>query len=370
MTYEDYLHSIYYDPSHAGSYGGLEKLYRAVRREGKYVLGRTKILKWLQKQETFTLHQRIRRNFKRQRVIVLNIDYQWDADTASMTVYAKDNDGFGYFLLVVDIFSRYVWTVHLRSTKGVEMVEALKSVFRQGRIPDKLRTDRGVEFKNRVVNKLTKEEGIEHFFTQNESKANYAERAIKNIKSRISRYRSHHQSNRWVDVLSIITKSYNNTHHRSIKRAPSQVKKKDVVALWKMQYGVIEKSEKTPRSKGGPSTSYKFRVGDTVRISHLQRPFQREYDERWTYEYFVVASRGVKQGIAYYTLKDAQGDSVDGTFYSSELSKVIVTDDTAYRIEKVLRRKKDEVFVKWWGWPDKFNSWIPKTDLQYYGIKA
>lgn len=157
MTYEDYLKSIYYDTNHAGSYGGLEKLYRTVRKEGKYVIGKAKIRKWLQKQETYTLHQQVRRRFRRQRVIVPYMDYQWDADTASMTTYTKDNDGYGFFVLVIDIFSRFLWTVPLRTTKGSEMSNALKSVFDQGRIPDHLRTDKGVEFKNRTVQKLTKD---------------------------------------------------------------------------------------------------------------------------------------------------------------------------------------------------------------------
>ena len=69
--------------------------------------------------------------------------------------------------------------------------------------------------------------GIHHFFIQNESKANYAERAIKNIKSRLSCYRSSRQSNRWVDVLCEVTHSYNTTYHRIIKRAPERVKKGD-----------------------------------------------------------------------------------------------------------------------------------------------
>ena len=127
MSYEDYLHSIYYDSNHAGSYSGLKKLYRAVKREDKYVLGKAKIRKWLQKQETYTLHKQVRRKFKRQRVVVPYIDYQWDADTASMTSYTKDNDGFGYFLLIIDIFSRYVWTVPLHTTKGTEIMHALKT---------------------------------------------------------------------------------------------------------------------------------------------------------------------------------------------------------------------------------------------------
>lgn len=149
------------------------------------------------------------------------------------------------------------------------------------------------------MQKITKDLEIKQFYTQNESKANFAERAIKNIKSRISRYRSHHQTNRWIDVLSKITESYNRTYHSSIKRAPIDVKKKDQVELWKIHHDIKTTQTKTKRSKGGPTTRYKFGVGDTVRISHLQRPFQREYDERWTYEYFVIASRGMKQGIPF-----------------------------------------------------------------------
>lgn len=78
----------------------------------------------------------------------------------------------------------------------------------------------------------------------------------------------------------------------------------------------------------------------------------------------------MKQGIPFYTLKDVEGDVINGTFYESELSRVIVTDDTTYRIEKVFKRRKNDAFVKWWGWPNKFNSWIPKSDLQFYGIKS
>jgi hypothetical protein len=48
MTYQDYLEKMYYDPQHPGSFGGVDKLYKAVRQEGKYVLGKAKIKKWLE----------------------------------------------------------------------------------------------------------------------------------------------------------------------------------------------------------------------------------------------------------------------------------------------------------------------------------
>jgi hypothetical protein len=69
---------IYYDPQHPGSFCGVDKLYKAVRQEGKYVLGRIKIRKWLETQETFNLRRQIMRKFHRRKVIAPFINYQWD----------------------------------------------------------------------------------------------------------------------------------------------------------------------------------------------------------------------------------------------------------------------------------------------------
>ena len=98
LKYEDYLSSIYYDPKNAGAYGGVEKLYRAVRKDGKFVLGRSKIRNWLLKQEDYAVHRETRSKFKRKRVVAPFVDYQWDVDTANMASYRKANDGFAYFV--------------------------------------------------------------------------------------------------------------------------------------------------------------------------------------------------------------------------------------------------------------------------------
>ena len=34
-----------------------------------------------------------------------------------------------------------------------------------------------------------------------------------------------------------------------------------------------------------------------------------------------------------------------------------------FRIEKVIKRKGDELYVKWMGYDNHFNSWIDKKDL-------
>lgn len=91
MTYKQYLEKIYYDQRHPGSLGGVDKLYKAERKEGKYVMA--KIRKWLKTEETSCLNRQIVRSFRRRKVVAPFVDYQWDTATAVIISYAKENDG-------------------------------------------------------------------------------------------------------------------------------------------------------------------------------------------------------------------------------------------------------------------------------------
>ena len=54
------------------------------------------------------------------------------------------------------------------------------------------------------------------------------------------------------------------------------------------------------------------------------------------------------------------GEEIAGSFYEKELQK---TNQKEFRIEKVLKRKGDKVFVKWKEYNNSINSWIDKKDL-------
>ena len=54
------------------------------------------------------------------------------------------------------------------------------------------------------------------------------------------------------------------------------------------------------------------------------------------------------------------GEEITGSFYKKELEK---TSPEGFRIEKVLKRKDDKLYVKWKGYDNRFNSWIDKEDL-------
>ena len=54
------------------------------------------------------------------------------------------------------------------------------------------------------------------------------------------------------------------------------------------------------------------------------------------------------------------GELITGSFYEKELQK---TNQEKFRIEKVLKRKGDKLYVKWKGYDSRFNSWIDKNVL-------
>lgn len=137
-------------------------------------------------QDDYSLQKPTRHPYKRARVVVSGIDNQWDADLADMSSLSKYNKGIKFLLVVIDIFSRFLWVQPLKKT-AKEVVERFKHIIQKGR--KKLRTDTGSEFSNRLLQEYLKSENIYYFTTQNsDTKANYSERVIQTLKSRIYRY--------------------------------------------------------------------------------------------------------------------------------------------------------------------------------------
>ena len=76
---------------------------------------------------------------------------------------------------------------------------------------------------------------------------------------------------------------------------------------------------------------------------------------------FVVA-RILPGPLPAYKIKEWDDTPVDGTYYEEYLQKVRVT--YLFRVEKVLKREKNRLFVKWKGWPDKYTSWVSTKDVK------
>jgi hypothetical protein len=73
--------------------------------------------------------------------------------------------------------------------------------------------------------------------------------------------------------------------------------------------------------------TFKFKIGDKVRITQLRNIFSREYDEKWTGEVFNVSQRFWRSEVPIYKIKDYHDEEIKGTFYQSELPKINIQEN-------------------------------------------
>ena len=103
----------------------------------------------------------------------------------------------------------------------------------------------------------------------------------------------------------------------------------------------------------------KFKVGDHVRISKYKNIFAKGYAPNWSEEIFIVSK--IKNTVPWtHAISDLNGEEITGSFYEKELQK---TNQKEFRIEKILKRKGDKLYVKWKGYDNSFNSRINKKDI-------
>ena len=109
------MEKIYFDPSHPGSFKGANKLHQASKDEGKYKIPLSKVKQWLQNQESYSLHKPLCRAFQHLKVIVEEINDQYKADLADIQKLKDKNDGVQFLLIVIDVFSKFMWVEPLEN---------------------------------------------------------------------------------------------------------------------------------------------------------------------------------------------------------------------------------------------------------------
>ena len=145
-----------------------------------------------------------------------------------------------------------------------------------------------------------------------------------------------------IDAANIV-KKYNNTVHKTIKMKPI-----DVTSGFHAEYNE-DSNEKDPKCK----------VDDHVRISKYKNIFAKGYTQNWSEVVFVITI--IKNTIPWtHATSDSKDEEIDGTFYEQELQK---TNQKEFRMEKIIKRNGDKLFVKWKEYDSYFNSWIDKRDI-------
>ena len=271
-----------------------------------------------------------------------------------MQLLSRYNKGIRFLLCVIDSFSKYTWAAPLKDKKDVSIVTAFQSILKQSNRhakgtsakhvkPNKIWIDKGSEFYNASFKKWLRNNNIVMYSRSNEGKYLVAERFIRALKSKIDKYMISISKNVYIDELDDIVNEYNNTYHTTIKMKPIDVKVNTYINTDK------ETNDKDP----------KFKVGDRVRISKYKNIFAKGYTPNWSEEAFVI--KKVNNTAPWtYVINDLNGEEITGTFSEKELQKA---SQEEFRIERVIKRKGNKIYVKWKEYDNSFNSWINKKDL-------
>ena len=147
----------------------------------------------------------------------------------------------------------------------------------------------------------------------------------------------------YFNVLDDIVNKCNSTVHKTIKMKPIHVTD-DSYAQYNEDF-----NKKDP----------KFKADAHVRISKYKNIFAKGYAPNWPEEVFVISK--IKNTVTLtYVINYLSGQEITGSFYEKDLQK---TSPKEFRIERVLKRKGDKLYVKWKGYDNRFSSWIDKKDL-------
>ena len=304
----------------------------------------------------YELHRPARRRFSRRHVNLRGFKDLFQADLVEMIPHAEANKNFRYILTVIDCFSKYAWARPIMRKTGREVAEAMESIFKSPekrflKPPKFLQVDQGGEFNSKVFRRMLKRFNVEMYSSYSDLKASICERFNRTLKNLMYREFSARGSYNWVDILDDLMKRYNTSVHRTIKCAPIKVRLGDEARL-RAIHNANHASVKRGRQR--------FQLGDIVRISGIKAEFTKGYYPNWSTELFKIREICNTRPVTY-KLEDYRGRPLLGGVYSEEISRTSHPD--IYLVEKILERRRGKVFVKFLGFPDSENMWIPSKNI-------
>ena len=275
-----------------------------------------------------------------------------------------NNDGYQYLLNVIDCFTRKTWLYKLKTKHCGSVLKAFKQLFKEcGRLPSYLQTDKGLEFMCKELKQFLKENNVKHYFATSDKKCAFVERNNRTLQDILYRMMDNHNSHRWIKFLDKAHSIYMTRIHSKIKMSPKDAELEEnqskILKLQLKHWSNFKKKKPT------------FKIGDLVRIAGLKNKFKRSYWQNFSDEIFTIVKVLQNLPTPRYILREwGEGGEIilDGAFFPNELSKVSKNVmEEEFKIEKVLetrgKGRKKQLFVKWLGWPEKYNSWIYQSTV-------
>ena len=267
----------------------------------------SKVRQFLHSKDSYTKFTLAAGKFKRTRAFARFKNEIWSMDCAYVNKMAKENNGVKFLLVRQDLFDRTVNAEGMKTKDSQETVKAFSSMITKKNRSKKIWVDKGTELAG-TFKKFCTAEGIQVYSTMSKTKAAFAERTIRSLKNILFRYMEDF-GYKYIQKLPQFITTLNSRRNSSIDMRPNAVKNCDFMSIL---YSKPLREFKKPT----------FKIGDRVRISKYDLPFRKGYKPQFTREFFEIVAIATRKPPTY-TIKDEQGEVIQGKFYQRELIKVI-----------------------------------------------
>ena len=164
------LRDLYYNPE--TGYQSAEKLFKDIQKHN-FGINRKGVQRWLEAQPAYTQHKRVIKSHPKRKTWVRDLGEQLQIDLIFMGIenneskWAKENDGYGYIVVAIEVLSRYAFAVPTRKKESMEVTPATETILKEfykhfGRYPKFIVSDYGVEFTNNSFKKMLKKYPAEY----------------------------------------------------------------------------------------------------------------------------------------------------------------------------------------------------------------
>jgi len=258
-----------------------------------------------------TPHKEVNRktnyNFDRRTVYCNDVRDILSCDLVDMS---NKGDEYKYILNCVDVFSRKLWSVLMKSKNSQDLIAAYKIVFKECK-PVKIWSDEEPAMLGKEFTKFLDDKNIILYHTYGVSKSCIVERLNRTMKTNMEKYLD---KMTWYEFVPLFVKTYNNTIHSTIKCSPNVA----FAAEDNGQVGFIHENNFLEK-KTDLKTIYK--VNDAVRLQVKKKTFEKGYKQNYTDEIFYIKEVKNTNPITY-TVMDKHEKVIDGSFYKNELMHI------------------------------------------------
>ena len=162
-------------------------------------------------------HKLSRKKYRRLQINVYDKNEQWEIDLAENKDLSHYNNQFRYWLVCIDVYSRYIWVELLKKKLSKNTASKFENILKKAKAaPQKIQCDEGTEFQD-IRKHLSKKYNFTVCHTHNrEIKASHVERVIGTLKTMVHRVLTMTGVFDYYSYLPIIIKRYNESPHSSL----------------------------------------------------------------------------------------------------------------------------------------------------------